>query len=112
IYDLEKQIEIVQQASNELNEDYKFSVEVIEGDVLECPLCGTEHDNSLSSRALILKDKYELDGQFDSLSILLMKKKDELSRINSELEFVRAQVVKLNEKYFATDDSAPNRSLA
>lgn len=112
IYDLEKQIEIVQQASNELNEDYKFSVEVIEGDVLECPLCGTEHDNSLSSRALILKDKYELDGQFDSLSVALMHKKDELSRINSELEFVRAQVVKLNEKYFATDDSAPHKSLA
>ncbi|MGZ5491841.1 MAG: hypothetical protein ACXWE6_14045, partial [Nitrososphaeraceae archaeon] len=62
-YHLVNQLAIAQRAVNEIEKDYLFSVENIEDDVVECPLCGTLHDNSLVNRAAILSDKQRVENQ-------------------------------------------------
>jgi len=62
-YHLENQLKIAKRAITEIEKDYKFAVENIEGDKFECPLCGTLHDNSIVSRATILSDKQEITNR-------------------------------------------------
>jgi len=62
-YHLSNQLEIARRAVQEIENDYQFSVENIESDELECPLCGTIHNNSLVSRASILSDKQKAEDQ-------------------------------------------------
>ena len=60
---LESQFQLVSEASKELELDYKFSVERIDGDSISCPLCGTVHDNSLGSVRKVLSQAPHSAGQ-------------------------------------------------
>lgn len=107
-YHLSAQLELITEASEELEEDYKFSVENIEGEELECPLCGTYHDNSIISKAEILADKQQLKKQEKGLRNQLKSLDKNISDLNSKLDHVRINIQDINRKY-AIEDSEGKR---
>ncbi|QZA78688.1 hypothetical protein K4H28_04560 [Deefgea tanakiae] len=102
---LQSQLDLSTLASTELEKDYSFSVECVEGESLLCPLCGTEHDNSSPRRASILADKDEADSLVTQLSgkIDLLDKK--LVRTQKQHESTRTEIDFINNKYKSLDSS-------
>ena len=103
-YHLGNQLSIAQRAVIEVEKDYQFSVECIEGDEIECPLCGTLHDNSLVSRAAILVDKQRAEDQVSSIQSELAKLETEINSTQSMLNDVREKISLINKKYRRTSD--------
>lgn len=105
IHDLEQQHILASTSARELEEDYTFAVENVPSDSLECPLCGTEHDNSLLSRAGLLADKEGLEQQANSIKNALVEKYRQREELAQELEFVASEIERINEKYIKDDPS-------
>lgn len=99
IYDLEKQYRIALNSVRELEKDYAFAVEYLPEDVLECPMCGTQHDNSLLSRAGILTDKSIVEEEASLIRNSLNLKRVALKNLQDELQEVRLEINRINEKY-------------
>ncbi|WP_340618957.1 hypothetical protein [Xenorhabdus entomophaga] len=112
IYDLEQQHLIATTSIQELDEDYIFAVENIPNDILECPLCGVEHDNSLLSRAGLLADKSSLEDEAVSLGSSLREKYAQLKELDDELKFVKAEVDRINSKYIFDEESSEQNNSA
>ncbi|MGM3216387.1 hypothetical protein ACSQ5K_14180 [Pseudomonas sp. PhalM4] len=96
---LESQLQLVSEASKELELDYKFSVERIDGDSISCPLCGTVHDNSLASRTSILTDKDDAIRQGEAIADKLSKLYKKISVVRVESESISARIGEINSKY-------------
>ncbi|MBX9285823.1 hypothetical protein, partial [Serratia marcescens] len=110
IYDLERQYELATSSANELEEDYKFAVESISTDNLECPLCGTLHDNSLPNRALLLSEKDSLLDEARSIASKIAEFKSSLDELNEDAQFVTNEIEKINNKYI-TDGNSNDKSF-
>ncbi|EPM0754101.1 hypothetical protein WJE87_000238 [Klebsiella pneumoniae] len=110
IYDLEKQYELATSSANELEEDYKFAVESIPTDHLECPLCGTLHDNSLTNRALLLSEKDSLLDEANSIASEIEALRFSLFELNEVAQFATNEIERINKKYL-TDDNAGEKTL-
>lgn len=110
IYDLEKQYELAANSANELEEDYKFAVESIPTDNLECPLCGTLHDNSLPNRALLLSEKDSLLDEAKSIASKIARLKLSLAELNENAQFATNEIERINKKYII-DDNASEQDL-
>lgn len=110
IYDLEKQYELATSSANELEEDYKFAVESIPTDNLECPLCGTLHDNSLTNRALLLSEKDSLLNEANSIASKIEALRSSLFELNEGARFATNEIERINKKYI-TDDNAGEKAL-
>lgn len=93
------QLELAEVAARELENDYTFSVECVEGDTLQCPLCGTLHDNSLASRASILADKVEAQRQVELLRVKIATLEKKVAKSQEKLDQVRTQIATINKKY-------------
>lgn len=113
IYDLEKQYGIALNSVRELEKDYAFAVEYIPEDVLECPMCGTKHDNSLLSRAGILTDKSLVEEEASFIKESLNQKRVILRNIQEELQNIRFEIHRINEKYVTSSHEIdnPNQSI-
>jgi len=98
-YHLDNQLEIAKRASIEIESDYKFSVEYIDNDELECPLCGTVHDNSLASRASILTDKQQAEDQVNFIEQEINVLSVTIDETQPQLETVRYRIAEINSKY-------------
>lgn len=98
-YHLENQLSIAKRAVYEIEKDYEFTVENIEGDEIECPLCGTSHDNSLVSRASILSDKQQAIEQVDTLTIEIDSLSNIIEQLEPKIKEIRSQISKINKKY-------------
>ena len=98
-YHLKNQLSIAKKAVQEIENDYQFSVEYIEGDEVECPLCGTTHDNSLVSRASILSDKQQAEDQAENLNIEVKKLNEILENLEPRSQEIRNQIAEINKKY-------------
>lgn len=92
------QLEMARKASIDLEKDYKFSVENVLSDSLVCPLCGTEHDNSLVSRASILADRDSaedlvgsLTEELDAINARLFATKENLAGIKNDIVLLQEQ---------------------
>jgi len=110
IYDLERQYELAVNSANELEEDYKFAVESIPTDNLECPLCGTLHDNSLPNRALLLSEKDSLLDEAKSIASKISRLKLSLAELNENAQFATNEIERINKKYII-DDNASEQDL-
>lgn len=108
IHDLEQQHLIASTSARELEEDYTFAVENVPSDSLECPLCGTEHDNSLLSRAGLLADKEGLEQQALNIEKTLAAKYRQRKELVQELNFVASEVDRINDKYLNDKPSEEN----
>lgn len=104
IYDLESQYALAITSANELEEDYKFAVESIPTDNLECPLCGTLHDNSLPNRALLLSEKDSLLNEANSIASKIVELNSSLNSLNDDAQFITNEIEKINKKYITGDD--------
>lgn len=102
---LDSQFKLVTIASNELEKDYTFSVERLDGEEIQCPLCGVIHDNSLANRASILVDKEEALEQAATLSGRLDKVNKNISKLKTELAEIRSNIDNINMKYVRNDES-------
>lgn len=96
---LQGQLDLAKLASAELDKDYTFSVECVEGESLLCPLCGTVHDNSSPSRASILADKDEADSQVMQLNGKIERLNKKLAKSQEKLESTRTEIEAINSKY-------------
>lgn len=110
IYDLESQYALAISSANELEEDYKFAVESIPTDNLECPLCGTLHDNSLPNRALLLSEKDSLLNEANSIASKIGELNSSLNSLNDDAQFITNEIERINKKYI-TDDAAVENDL-
>ncbi|MDA5549919.1 hypothetical protein OP862_04620 [Yersinia massiliensis] len=110
IYDLERQYELATSSANELEEDYRFAVESIPTDNLECPLCGTLHDNSLPNRALLLSEKHSLLDEANSIASKIAELKSSLVELNEGAQFATNEIERINKKYI-TDDNMSEKGL-
>lgn len=98
---------LTEKLISELDKDYKYSVENIEDEEIECPLCGVVHDNTILNRTSILTDKAQAENQ---LKVLL----DEINKINSKIEKneqalndARNRINEINDKYVIEEDNVP-----
>ncbi|HEN3572779.1 TPA: hypothetical protein U5E28_004153, partial [Yersinia enterocolitica] len=96
LYDLEKQYQLAISSANELEEDYKFAVESIPTDHLECPLCSTLHDNSLPSRALLLSEKDSLLDEAKLIASKIEENKILLLELNENTKFATGEIERIN----------------
>ncbi|WP_298692147.1 hypothetical protein [uncultured Sulfuricurvum sp.] len=102
---LEHQKMIAEHLMKELEEDYIFSTENIQDDHLECPLCGTVHENSIVNRASILVDKQHAESQLETINQNLLAIKTKISKIEDESSAIRNKINLINQKYSLTDES-------
>lgn len=102
---LQGQLDLAKLASTELEKDYTFSVECIEGEFLLCPLCGTKHDNSSPKRASILVDKDEADNLVMQFSRKIEHLNKKLAKNQEQLESARIEIDAINNKYKSLEPS-------
>jgi DNA repair exonuclease SbcCD ATPase subunit len=88
---LEHQKITAEKLMKELDADYKFSVENIENEKLECPLCGTYHENSIVNRASILVDKQQSMSQLKSIN-------DNLETLHKKIETLKQKSIEIKDK--------------
>ncbi len=110
-YHLENQLEIAIRAVKEIEEDYQFSVEYIENDDLECPLCGTVHDNSLASRASILSDKQQAEDQVLFIQQEINTLDTTIDELQPQLEKARHRIAEINNKYDKSNNNNKKYNL-
>lgn len=100
---LNHQREITEKIILELDSDYRFTIENIPDDELECPLCGTIHENSIVNRASILVDKSQAETQLFEIGKELNKIESNISKNNNELNVVKSRIDDINSKYVIED---------
>jgi DNA repair exonuclease SbcCD ATPase subunit len=104
VYLVQQQI-MTEKLISELDKDYKFSVENIEDEEIECPLCGVIHDNSILNRASIMTDKTQAENQLKELVGEIIKIESKLSKNEQELIKARNQINEINEKYVIEEEN-------
>ncbi|EEZ41012.1 hypothetical protein [Photobacterium damselae] len=57
---LKEEIKIIESACTELFKDYQFATNNIEDQIIQCPTCGTEHENNVVARFNIIDDRDKL----------------------------------------------------
>lgn len=95
---LEQQKAISKRIIEELEKDYLFAVENVDS-TIECPLCGTVHENSIVYRSSILVDKKQAENQLEKIQNSLEKVDNTISSINNKLGIIRNRITSINEKY-------------
>jgi len=100
---LEHQKSIAEHLIKELDEDYIFSAENIEADEIECPLCGTIHENSLVNRASILADKQQAENQLQAIKKKLLAVSKKISKTKQASNEIKTKINQINDKYAITE---------
>lgn len=108
---LEQQQIITEKIISELDKDYKFTIENIEEDEVECPLCGIAHENSIINRTSILTDKSQAENQLESILEELNKVNKKLTKSNKSLSKARESINQINEKYIITEETSNSQEL-
>lgn len=101
---LQGQLDIVNVAASELEADYRFSIENIPSDTVNCPLCGTTHNNIAPNRAAILADKDEAHEQFVSITKRIGTLENKIDALQKQLIAKHRELETINRKY-TKDDS-------
>lgn len=105
LFRLDQQIKLTGDAKKELGKDYEVALEL--EDEIECPMCGTVHDNSFAQRYVIAQDEnhcyellLELEREKKEIEILIAKEKTNLDKQVSAKNEIEAllQVKKQNVK--------------
>src|SRR5690606_22399348 len=92
---------------SELDKDYKYSVENIEDEEIECPLCGVVHDNTILNRTSILTDKAQAENQLKVLITEINNIDAKIEKNEKELNDARNRINEINNKYVIEEDNLP-----
>lgn len=95
---------ISEKIISELDKDYKFSIEHFTDDQVECPLCGTHHDNSIVNRASILTDKQQAENQLKEIGTVLENCEIKLEKLKSQIDKTRSDIDAIHSKYIINED--------
>jgi hypothetical protein len=98
---------LTEKLISELDKDYKYSVENIEDEEIECPLCGVVHDNSILNRTSILTDKAQAENQLRVLLAEINKIDSKIEKNETELNDARNRINEINDKYVIEEDNVP-----
>jgi hypothetical protein len=101
---LQKQKEISEGIIYNLQNDYRFAVENIPSDELECPLCGTFHANTLADRASIMTDVAQAEKQLVKILLDIQRLEKHIAASQQELSTAESQIRNINEKYAISED--------
>ncbi len=102
---LKHQKSIAEHLMKELDDDYIFSVENLKDSNIECPLCGTEHENSIVNRASILADKQQAANQLNSIDRHLEKTRKNIEKNKTLSSKIKIKIDEINSKYTITDNT-------
>lgn len=91
----------------ELDKDYKYSIENIEDEEIECPLCGVVHENTILNRTSILTDKAQAENQLKVLLSEIEKVNSKIEKNEDELNDARTRIDEINSKYVIEEESEP-----
>jgi hypothetical protein len=87
----------------ELDKDYVFAVENISENNIKCPLCGTNHENSIYNKTSILTDKNQAEVQLENIVTEIYSTDKKLLKISEELNQIREKIDSLSDKYIKKD---------
>jgi hypothetical protein len=107
----ESQLKLIVEAASELELDYVFSVERINGEQLQCPLCGVMHDSSLAKRADILLDKESAVVQSQDLQKKLQRVEEEIRQISLDWDGISERLDELNSRHIKGDTENEEKPL-
>lgn len=96
---LENQRKVAISVVASLEKDYSFTVENLSSEGIECPLCGTVHENSIYNRASILKDKMDAEDQYNDIVRSIDKATKGIEREEIQLAKIRNQIDSIESKY-------------
>ncbi|MEG9328413.1 hypothetical protein V6B16_10750 [Salinimicrobium catena] len=96
---LENQKNISEKIILDLDKDYKFTIENLEEDEIECPLCGVVHENSIINRASIMTDKSQAENQLNTINEELERVNKKLVSKQKALDKARSEIEEINSKY-------------
>lgn len=96
---LENQEKLATGVIVSLEKDYSFTVENLPAGGIECPLCGTVHDNNIYNRASILKDKTKAEDQYNEIVRSIEKVTKSVGHEETELAKVRERIAIIESKY-------------
>lgn len=102
---LAAQRQLLEAAAANLGEDYTFAVEHTSGDHLQCPLCGTLHDNTLVQRSGLLAEKAAAE---EDLRIIVDKEarfREKASRAEEQVRVLRGKIDAYSVRFEASLDS-------
>ena len=97
---------IAESIVEDLESDYKFSVENLPSDEIECPLCGTIHENSVFNRASILSDKHQAASQHEAILSTLSRINLGIGEARKEMDRLRDRIKEINHKYVLEDEKS------
>lgn len=89
---LTAQRHLLDAAAGDLGLDYTFAAENTSGDRLECPLCGTLHDNTLIERAGLLAEKAAAEDQRRTIMEKELVLRQKASRIEGRVRILRRMI--------------------
>jgi len=98
---------LTEKLISELDKDYKYSVENIEDEEIECPLCGVVHDNTILNRTSILTDKAQAENQLKVLITEINNIDAKIEKNEKELNDARNRINEINDKYVIEEDNLP-----
>lgn len=98
---------LTEKLISELDKDYKYSVENIEDEEIECPLCGVVHDNNILNRTSILTDKAQAENQLKVLITEINNIDAKIDKNEKELNDARNRINEINDKYVIEEDNVP-----
>ncbi len=90
---------IAEHLIKELDDDYIFSVENINNEDIECPLCGVVHENSLVNKASILTDKHKAYEQLEIIDKKLLRINNKTSKLEKDFTIIKDKIEEINNKY-------------
>lgn len=94
---------ISERIIEDLEKDYQFAVEHFASDAIECPLCGTQHENSVVNRASILTDKQQAESQLGEISRALSDTEAKLEAVKIKLDKTRSDIDVIHDKYLINE---------
>ena len=97
---LERQLKIAEESLNEVELDYEFALKNSEQAEMECPTCGTLHDNTLVERFSILQDNDQAEQICIRIGAEIEKVDHELNLKSQDLNDIKVQIDKLNKKFY------------
>lgn len=104
---LSAQREMLRAAADDLGLDYTFAVENTSGDRLLCPICGTEHNNTLAERAGLLAEKAAAEGDLKRIDEKYAQIALRTQRIEKKVRLLRQTMQSYSSRFVSeppTDD--------
>lgn len=93
---LEQQAVIAKAALSELDKDYNYIRDDF-SPAIECPTCGTEHENSFVNRYALVEDQEECRSFLVELRQEISDVEEEIAKLNTELSLVNSRQKRIND---------------